>query len=176
VPFIYYGEEIGMMGGKPDENIRRPMQWTPDGGFTSGEPWNAYADDHTMRNVAQQEADPNSILSHDRALIRLRNGHEALRVGEWHLVESGHDAVYASLRSTAKEQILVLANLGSKPVSDYGLILESGSLAPGVRPVQLMGQADQLVTPAVTARGGFTDYRPVATLPPRSSYFIQFVP
>ncbi|GMQ79243.1 MAG: hypothetical protein BMS9Abin02_1810 [Anaerolineae bacterium] len=30
VPFIYYGEEIGMMGVKPDEYIRRPMQMGPD--------------------------------------------------------------------------------------------------------------------------------------------------
>ncbi len=29
-PFIYYGEEIGMQGKKPDENIRLPMQWTSD--------------------------------------------------------------------------------------------------------------------------------------------------
>ena len=28
VPFIYYGEEIGMTGQKPDEKIRTPMQWT----------------------------------------------------------------------------------------------------------------------------------------------------
>ena len=36
-PFIYYGEEIGMMGRKPDENIRRPMQWSSDpfGGFST---------------------------------------------------------------------------------------------------------------------------------------------
>ena len=27
-PFIYYGEEIGMEGEKPDPDIRRPMQWT----------------------------------------------------------------------------------------------------------------------------------------------------
>jgi glycosidase len=28
IPFIYYGEEIGMSGTKPDELIRTPMQWT----------------------------------------------------------------------------------------------------------------------------------------------------
>ena len=41
VPFVYYGEEIGMLGRKPDENIRRPMQWSdaPGAGFTSGSPW-----------------------------------------------------------------------------------------------------------------------------------------
>ena len=27
VPFIYYGEEIGMTGAKPDERIRTPMRW-----------------------------------------------------------------------------------------------------------------------------------------------------
>jgi glycosidase len=30
-PFIYYGEEIGMPGVKPDEGIREPMKWTTDG-------------------------------------------------------------------------------------------------------------------------------------------------
>ncbi len=176
VPFIYYGEEIGMQGTKPDENIRRPMQWTADGGFTTGTPWNDYFEDYRERNVSGQDADPNSLLNHYRALIRLRNSHEALRVGEWRLVESGNDAVYAALRSTPNEQILVLANLGSKPTSDYGLSLESGPLAPGARPVPLMGTADPLAAPAVNARGGFTGYQPAATLPPRSSYFFQFVP
>ena len=41
VPFIYYGEEIGMTGEKPDEQIRTPMQWSAEGnaGFTTGSPW-----------------------------------------------------------------------------------------------------------------------------------------
>ena len=37
-PMIYYGEEIGMQGVKPDEDIRLPMQWSADAnaGFTTG--------------------------------------------------------------------------------------------------------------------------------------------
>src|SRR5205807_1158963 len=37
-PFIYYGEEIGMTGDKPDPRLRTPMQWSagPGSGFTSG--------------------------------------------------------------------------------------------------------------------------------------------
>jgi glycosidase len=27
-PYIYYGEEIGMTGNKPDERLRTPMQWS----------------------------------------------------------------------------------------------------------------------------------------------------
>ena len=40
-PFLYYGEEIGMTGTKPDPDIRTPMQWrdAPGAGFTDGEPW-----------------------------------------------------------------------------------------------------------------------------------------
>jgi len=176
VPFIYYGEEIGMQGAKPDENIRRPMQWTADGGFTTGAPWNSYFEDYQERNVAGQDADPNSLLNHYRALIRLRSDHEALRVGSWQSVTSDNDAVYAALRSTDHEQILVLINLGSKPVSDYQLALESGPLQPGLRPALLMGEADALAGPAVNAAGGFADYRPIATLPPYASYIIQLLP
>ncbi|HSW27340.1 MAG TPA: alpha-amylase family glycosyl hydrolase, partial [Burkholderiaceae bacterium] len=41
-PFIYYGEEIGMTGHKPDERIRTPMRWDatePAAGFSTAAPW-----------------------------------------------------------------------------------------------------------------------------------------
>ena len=146
------------------------------GGFTTGTPWNAYYEDYRERNVAGQDADPNSLLNHYRALIRLRSEHEALRVGDWQPVASENDAVYAALRSTDKEQILVLVNLGAKPVSDYRLSLESGPLKPAARPALLLGEADLSAGPVVNAAGGFADYQPIATLPPQSSYVIQFAP
>ena len=30
IPYLYYGEEVGMLGQKPDENIRLPMQWSSE--------------------------------------------------------------------------------------------------------------------------------------------------
>src|SRR6185295_273775 len=41
IPYVYYGEEIGMKGNGADENKRRPMQWTSssNAGFTTGSPW-----------------------------------------------------------------------------------------------------------------------------------------
>ena len=60
VPFIYYGEEIGLTGGKPDENIRRPMPWTsasPTFGFTSGTPWEAFGDGALTANVGSEATD-----------------------------------------------------------------------------------------------------------------------
>lgn len=176
IPFIYYGEEIGMRGAKPDEDIRRPMQWTPAGGFTTGTPWRDYYEDLAERSVEAQEADPASILKHYRAWIHLRNDHEALRIGEWQPVTTEPRAVYASLRFTGQERILTVVNLDADPVDTYSLSLDAGPFTAGLQPVLLMGEADALYAPAVNAAGGFSGYQPVGTLAPRSTYVIQFVP
>lgn len=178
VPFVYYGEEIGMRGSKPDEDIRRPLQWTAEGGFTTGTPWHDYYDDYDKRNIAAQDRDPGSLLNHYRALIRLRAEHEAVRVGEWLPVEvtPAQPGVYASVRHTASEQVLVLLNLGNKPVTDYALTLAAGPFAPGSQPVLLMGTSDTLYAADINAAGGFEDYRPLATLPPRGTFVLQFLP
>ena len=99
VPFIYYGEEIGMQGAKPDENIRRPLQWTTDGGFSTGTPWRGYYEDYATRNITAQSATPDSLLNHYRALIALRNNHAALRIGEWLPVTAEPRSVYSYVRS-----------------------------------------------------------------------------
>ena len=175
VPFVYYGEEIGMQGTKPDENIRRPMQWGPDGGFTAGEPWYPYYEDYQKRHVAGQSEAPDSLLNHYRALIHLRNAHEALRVGDWLLVETDQRSVYAFLRFSDEEIILVLVNLGRNPTDEYSLTLQAGPFSEGLHPVLLMGEGESNMPP-VNEAGGFDDYRPVSKLPPYSSFMIQFVP
>ena len=45
VPFIYYGEEIGMIGTGDHQNIRRPMQWSSsvNAGFSNSVPWRSVA-------------------------------------------------------------------------------------------------------------------------------------
>ncbi|MBN1667223.1 MAG: hypothetical protein JW862_09040 [Anaerolineales bacterium] len=180
VPFIYYGEEIGMMGGKPDEDIRRPMQWQGDdlgAGFTTGQPWRAPALDYQTRNVAAQEEDPDSLLNHYRALIRLRNQFPALRTGDWTLVDAGTPRIYAFLRHSGDETILVLMNVHPADLStaDYGLNLESGPLPQGVRALGLLG-LESPGDPVINAQGGFTNYTPFDTIPSQSFAIIQLVP
>lgn len=80
LPFVYYGEEIGMQGVKPDERIRTPMQWsdeTPGGGFSTGKAWQPFQVDFGQVNVAAQEADPNSLLNVYRRMIHLHTEHPA---------------------------------------------------------------------------------------------------
>jgi glycosidase len=76
VPFIYYGEEIGMNGKKPDERIRTPMQWSAEAnaGFSTSPPWESLQSDYTQINVSAESVDPASLWSHDRSLVQLRNG------------------------------------------------------------------------------------------------------
>ncbi len=180
VPFIYYGEEIGMQGVKPDEDIRRPMQWTADGGFTTGEPWRPYFGDEATRNVSAQDADPASLLNHYRALIRLRGTYPALRSGDWRPVEVSQEApsVYSFMRSLGDERILVVVNLDDQPVSDYGLSLEA---RPGAEPSARPVTAELLYGPdgapqeiPVVPTDGFEGYKPVPTLPAYSTFVIRF--
>ncbi|PYP57098.1 MAG: alpha-amylase [Gemmatimonadetes bacterium] len=118
VPFVYYGEEIGMTGDKPDERLRTPMQWTASSrGFTSGKPWETLQADTLTANVAAQERRPNSLLKLYRWLMRLRGNDAALRDGRLEPVETGNDALLAYMRKDGTAQVLVVANLGTTPAT-----------------------------------------------------------
>jgi glycosidase len=124
VPFVYYGEEIGQVGAKPDEMIRNPMPWTagPNGGFTTAaRPWEPLQPGHERRNVAVQDADPDSLLNHYRRLIRLRQVEPALARGEFRSLDTGRDDVVAWERTADGRRLLVLTNLSGDEIADYRL-------------------------------------------------------
>ncbi|MEW6405575.1 MAG: alpha-amylase family glycosyl hydrolase [Chloroflexota bacterium] len=174
-PFIYYGEEIGMQGEKPDEDIRLPMQWNSEAsaGFTSGRPWRAPAQDYEEINVAAQDQQADSLLNHYRELLRLRAEHTALSSSDIVLLETENPSVYAVLRSSADERILVLINLEGTPISDYLLSLgESLLLTAGeITPLTLFGTVE--ATPVTVSEGKFTGYKPVDELSPYGTYIFQ---
>jgi glycosidase len=171
MPFIYYGEEIGMEGMKPDENIRRPMQWNAKefGGFTSGTPWKAPDSKYKFINVESQNIDPDSLLSHYRNLIQLRNAHPALQTGDFEIVKSKNTNVFASLRSNDDESIIIVVNMSGEPVSDYELSLDESNLKQGDRQIiPLMGGSEQ-ATLTVDQSGRFSDFKPLEEIPPYST-------
>lgn len=180
VPFVYYGEEIGMTGTKPDEDIRRPMQWAGESarvGFTTGLPWRAPAADYPDRNVALQDEDLQSLLNHYRTLIRLRDEHESLRVGEWTQVETNSGRLYSFLRYTDNETILVIINLNRNPVTaaKYSLEITKSNLSGQEQAISLYGET---VTdaPEINDAGGFANYVPLSEIPPQSTTIIQLSP
>jgi glycosidase len=173
VPFVYYGEEIGMSGAKPDERIRTPMRWdttSPAAGFSASTPWENLSDDPASVNVATESADPGSLLSHYRDLIRLRAAHPALATGTWTAVEADAAGVVASLRTDPTETALVITNVGTSAATPT-LSLAVGPLC-GTPTTTLALGAGTAAAPTVTAAGGFSAYRPVDAIPPRSSVVI----
>jgi len=124
VPFLYYGEEIGQVGAKPDEMIRNPMPWTGgvNGGFTAAaQPWEPLQPGHEHRNLAMQDSDPGSLLNHYRRLIRLRQSEPALAIGAIRVLDSGRDDVLAFERSHEERSLTVIANLSASEIRGFRL-------------------------------------------------------
>lgn len=174
VPFMYYGEELGLQGFGHD-NVRNPMQWSgdPNAGFTTGTPWHELGFDWEFNNLTNQIDDPGSLFSHYRNLVRIRNQHAALRVGDLGIVISSDPAIYSILRVSQEEAILVLVNLSGDPVSDYWLDLDVSSLVEGTYiPAAIYGEG--VFSPLETNDpGGFSEYAPLPSLPPYSTYILQ---
>ncbi|HET9721421.1 MAG TPA: alpha-amylase family glycosyl hydrolase, partial [Candidatus Saccharimonadales bacterium] len=127
MPFIYYGEEIGMQDGQipslfrkdplqkrgPDrDEARTPMQWSSSAyaGFSQGRPWLPPAKDYRTRNVKNQLADPDSILNLYRELIKLRNSSKALKYGSYKPLDTANLYVLGFSRKYGRQNLIVLVN------------------------------------------------------------------
>ena len=178
VPFVYYGEEIGMVGAKPDERLRTPMQWSgaPGGGFTRGTPWQPFQYDSLVTTVEAQTGDPRSLLELHRRLIPVRDANPALAAGRLVPLVASNDAVAAYVRREGDRVVLVVANLGAAPLTDVSLASEPGALPRGSWALRnLLGGAD---APPLTIGGDgrLTGYSPLYTLAPMEGYLFAFVP
>lgn len=127
VPFIYYGNEIGMRqlyglpyvegAYKPRAGNRTPMQWdtTENLGFSAGPPENLYLPVDAAEDaptVAEQEDDPTSLLNRTRKLIELKKTEPALKAYAnfipVYAAENKYPLVYA--RANGEEVILCIFN------------------------------------------------------------------
>ncbi|MCP4204329.1 MAG: alpha-amylase [bacterium] len=115
VPFVYYGEELGLGNGPTsgDESKRTPMPWddTVSGGFTAGQPWFPLAPGHQRTNVESQTEDSRSLLSHYRGLIRARSTSPALGAGNLELLDVDNPSIMVFVRSRSSERVLIAINL-----------------------------------------------------------------
>ncbi len=172
VPFVYYGEEIGMTGDKPDPHLRTPMHWRlgPAAGFTDGVPWEPLQPDSFTANVEAMENDPDCLLNLYRKLIHLRAKNAALGSGELVALNAGSEAVAAYLRRKGDRVALVVANLGTTPLTEVALSSSARVLPPGRYTAEaLMGE--QPTAPLqIGADGRMRDYVPLASLAPLQAY------
>jgi len=131
-PFIYYGDEIGMIsrplpskeGGYARTGARTPMQWSnePKAGFSKAHKEDLYlpVDPSIHRpNVADQDADPQSLLNRVRALTRLRLKYTTLQADADFEVVYG-DSVklpFVYTRTKGEQKLLIALNPANREVS-----------------------------------------------------------
>ena len=135
VPFLYYGNEIGMKqlpnnwpqvegAYQPRNGARTPMQWTggKNLGFSTADAESLYLPVDpapNAPNVEAQEKDPNSLLNKTRHLIALRHSEPALaNYAEFVPIYPASNTQYQSpstypfvyARAAGKDVVLVMLN------------------------------------------------------------------
>lgn len=133
VPFIYYGDEIGMKyqmdlpnkeGSNERAGTRTPMQWnkTANAGFSTSSPDKLYLPVDTENGKLTVEAQDNvkgSLLEYTRQLTKLRHSTKALdNDGDWKLL-NGKDQSYPMVyeRTAGSEKYVVVLNPSGKSAS-----------------------------------------------------------
>jgi len=141
-PFIYYGDELGMLDVEIPAHLRRdqwpassglpqhsrdpartPMQWdgSPRAGFGPPgtepghvQPWLPIHPDYPVRNVQIELKDPGSMLNLYRRLLRLRRSSTALRLGSYRPATQAAESCYVYYRTYGDEAWLVALNFSAE--------------------------------------------------------------
>lgn len=141
-PFIYYGDEIGMLDGEVLEDrvldpwpklsglphlsrdvARTPMQWNagPGAGFLPYQegssppvPWLPMHPRSFEINVDSESQDSRSIYNLHVKLIQLRQSAPALIHGDYRAFEGQPPEIYAYLREFGVQRLAIALNLGDE--------------------------------------------------------------
>ena len=152
-PFIYQGQEIGMLNWQPQDpemyedvqtrwqyqhsatnkspekrlqrmwrssrdSARTPVQWSDaeNAGFTTGSPWFYVNQNYPQINVAQQEADPDSILNFYKKAIDLRKSLPVVKEGTYRELLKLHPSIYCYVREMEGQRLLVVCSFAKRNV------------------------------------------------------------
>ena len=145
-PFIYYGEEIGMTGGKLKRRdmkdplsiktwpllkyrrdlARTPMQWDDrkNSGFSQVKPWLPVDEGYLLNNVKLQEDMEDSLLKFYKKLIWERKAHTALQRGSIKFFEEYLPKTLVYLREDELEKVYIFLNFTSREVDIENMKIE----------------------------------------------------
>ena len=121
--FVYYGEEIGMLGSGRDENKRLRMEW----GETKGLANSPKDQDYTAEQpntVKDSLKDKDSLLNHYKEVIRIRNAYPAISQSQFTALDLGDNALFAA----QYEDFIIVHNFAEKDIVIDGAydIIEDG--------------------------------------------------
>lgn len=117
IPFIYYGEELGMLGVKPDEKIREPFRWTDDANELPNAMWSKWTYNQETVPYDQQVNDESSLWSMYRSLIQMRKDDQVLRFGSIQAFNFNNNRILAYERIFEDQTLLVIHNLSARAIT-----------------------------------------------------------
>ena len=177
VPYIYYGEEVGMLGQKPDEDIRRPMQWSSsaNAGFSSTQPWHPLNNNYANYNVANQQFESESIWSQYQIWIKQRTLNIALRSGNYDFIESNNSRMFSYLRADSESNtaFAVIHNLSSQNTDDITIRINYSSLTEGTYNLINILNNQNMGNINVSSSGAFDTTLSEVTLAAYSSFLLK---
>jgi oligo-1,6-glucosidase len=99
------------------DSARTPVQWddTQNAGFSTGTPWFYVNQNYSEINVAQQEADEDSILHFYRKAIALRKELKVVRNGRYREYDPLSSTRYVYARQNKDQRLLVICSYSEKP-------------------------------------------------------------
>lgn len=116
--FIYYGEEIGMVGSGNDPSKRAPMYWNDarDSGTTNPPPECQLPEEYPCGSLETQQLDDLSVYNYYRQAIAIRNAIPAMARGVTTTeVPLNKGCVSAFRKDWGQESCIVLMNIQEAP-------------------------------------------------------------
>jgi len=112
-PYVYYGEEIGMKGMKPDEYIREPFLWDEGKKDVMQTTWEIpkYSTDKTVIPLKQQKRKSSSLYNFYKKWIAYRNESDVMTLGELTETPFTIKEVVTMIRSSGEQKLLALHNV-----------------------------------------------------------------
>ena len=137
--FIYYGEEIGMVGAGNDPSKRAPMYWNTarNNGTTNPPPGCSLPEEYPFGALEQQVGDKNSVFNYYRQAIAIRNALPVIshgRTTEEKPLNTG--CVSAQRKTWENESCIILMNISDEAAT-----------------VDLSGYADWKLAASLSANG-----------------------
>lgn len=101
------------------DNARTPMQWdtSPNGGFTTGQPWLKMNPNYRDINAEAVLKDPKSVYFHYKTLIKLRKTYSAIVHGSFTALDPENDASFCFIRKDGESELLVINNMTGDEVT-----------------------------------------------------------
>lgn len=108
-PFVYYGEEIGMIGTGDDPNKRIGMLWTAEGPETKDPPGTTESG-YALPSVEEQQADEQSLLHYYRDVMWLRHKYPEIARGTSEILPCDNVDLCLIRRTWGESSVIIAVN------------------------------------------------------------------